>query len=68
VEVEAVPSGQAAAGGGPVTFDEYRVRRVVALDDALVLWVDPAGPHADVARALVGSPGPAGRLVLRVRG
>ena len=62
VEVDAVPR-LAGAGGGTV-LERYRVRRVVAVGEALVLGVAARGASADVA-SLVGGAG--ARFVLRVR-
>lgn len=63
VEVDAVPQ---LVGGGTVTaLERYRVRRVVQLDEALVIGADAARAPSAEGAALVG--GSRSRFVLRVR-
>jgi hypothetical protein len=72
VEVEVVPR-LLHASGCVARLDEFRVLKRIALDDALVLALDPRHPAAAGARALFGAraaAAPAGsplRLALRVR-
>jgi hypothetical protein len=68
VLVEAVPQLSHPSGCTAVLSD-LRVRRVLGLDEALVIGVDPGDPAAEQAAVLVGMPpGKTGRFVLRVRG
>lgn len=63
VEVDAVP--QLSGPGGVTTLERFRVRRVVAVGEALVIGAAPGRAVSADAAALVG--GPASRFVLRVR-
>jgi hypothetical protein len=67
VLVEAVPQLTHPSGCVAV-LDDLRVRRVLGLDEALVIGVDPGDPAAEQAAVLVGAPGRTGRFVIRVRG
>jgi hypothetical protein len=61
--VEAVPR-LVREDGCVARLDELRVSRVVALDEALVIGVDPARAVSAAGRALVGG---GSRLVIRVK-
>jgi hypothetical protein len=67
VEVEAVPRLCRPDGCPPVVLADLMICRVLGLDEAVVIGVDPSSPAARQAEALVGSPGRAGRFVIRVR-
>lgn len=62
LEVDAVP--RLVGDGGITVLERFRVRRVVAVGEALVIGTTGRATSADAA-ALVG--GPASRFVLRVR-
>jgi hypothetical protein len=62
LEVDAVP--RLVGDGGITVLERFRVRRVVAVGEALVIGTMGRATSADTA-ALVG--GPASRFVLRVR-
>ena len=67
VEVELVPRLTPSCGD-PVFLENLRIRRTLAVGDALILSTDPAAPSGSVAGLLVGAPrGGPGRLALRVR-
>jgi hypothetical protein len=67
VLVDAVPVLIHQSGCRAALVD-LRVRRVLSLDEALVLAVDPSDPAASQAAVLVGSrDGETGRFILRVR-
>lgn len=63
VEVEAVP--QLTGADGVTTLERFRVRRVVAVGEALVIGAAAGRAASADAAALTG--GPASRFVLRVR-
>lgn len=67
VEVEMVPRLTPTCSA-PVLLEALRIRRTLALGDALVLSTDPVARSSELASALVGTPaGRAGRFVVRVR-
>jgi hypothetical protein len=67
VLVDAVPVLIHASGTRAALVD-LRIRRVLSLDEALVIAVDPGDPAAGQAAVLVGSrDGQSGRFVIRVR-
>ncbi|MCC7138722.1 MAG: hypothetical protein IT460_09900 [Planctomycetes bacterium] len=66
VEVEAVPVLIDDADE-ETPLEAWRVRRTLALDEALVVGTDPARQPTDAASLVVGSPGRPGRFVVRVR-
>lgn len=67
VEIDLVPRLTPACGA-PVFLEGHRVRRRVALGEALVVTTVPGAGPGSIAAMLVGAPaGGAGRFVVRVR-
>ena len=66
VEVEAVPV-VLDDDGTTTAIEAWRVRRTVALDEALVVGTDATRRASAAAALVVGAPGGAGRFVVRVR-